>query len=46
MRWRSIPGVSLGQSDPPAPFVEGSNVGDGVRGGPTNISGAINSVGQ
>jgi hypothetical protein len=38
-------GVSLGQSDPAAPFVQGSNLGDGTLGGPTNLEGALNSVG-
>jgi hypothetical protein len=38
-------GVGLGQADPPAPLVEGDNIGDGSVGGPTNISGAENSAG-
>jgi hypothetical protein len=42
----SFQGVSLGQSDPPAPLVEGSNLGDGTLGGPANLAGELNSVGQ
>ena len=39
----SIAGVL--QADPATPFVQGSNVGDGTLGSPTNLDGAQNSVG-
>jgi hypothetical protein len=38
-------GVALGQSDPAAPLIEDSNFGDGTLGSPTNLDGALNSVG-
>jgi hypothetical protein len=39
-------GVSLdAPADPPAPFVETSNLGDGTLGGPTNVDGAENNAG-
>jgi hypothetical protein len=39
-------GVSLDEPDPPAPFVESSNFGDGTLGSPTNLASDLNGVGQ
>jgi len=38
-------GVAPGQADPAAPFVQGSNLGDGTLGSPTNLDGTQNSAG-
>ena len=38
-------GVSFGQPDPAAPFVEGSNFGDGTLGSPTNLDSSVDSAG-